>query len=125
MTENKNEKMEVVDKNLLDVDLNTSSDLKDRLMTFLVNPIFVTFIIILVAAIGIFTLVMVTRTPELPQAGVKEKYVGKIENPKVTVDVFEDLECPGCKSFNLIFEKLIVDYKEKDVKFVFHHYKLN
>ena len=57
---------------------------------------------------------------EAPRDGLT---IGPADAP-ATIDVFEDLQCPACRSFTETTEPLIIQYlvNEGKARFVFHHY---
>jgi protein-disulfide isomerase len=74
------------------------------------------------------TLTNQTTTPKLnskSDALITEKSTGEMNHPKVTVEFYEDFQCPGCKYFDKAENAIIEKYKGKSVKFVFKQFPLN
>ena len=110
---------------IINVDLNTKSEKLNKFLSFFKTPIFISILIITLFISIISLVVYKTQVPELPQAGPKEKALGQLSNPKVTVVSYEDLECSACKAYQPTEKELIAKYKNQSVKFIFRHYPLD
>ena len=110
---------------IINVDLHTKSDRLSSILSFFKGPIFISLLIVIIASGLLAFFIIKSQVPELPQAGPKEKAVGQLSNPKVTVMSYEDLECSACQAYNPTYEQLVTKYKDKSVKFVIRHYPLD
>ncbi|MEI7603833.1 MAG: thioredoxin domain-containing protein [bacterium] len=113
--ENKSE----VKKNLIDVDLSTSSDIKENIKSFFFHPLTISLLIIVIVA-GIISYFIMGS--QLPQKSFVEAAKGQLDNPKVVIETYEDFVCPVCQAFNATYDELIKKYEGKSVKFVFMNY---
>lgn len=114
--------MEKEKESIIDVDFTTKKEFIPRLMGFFINPIIISLLIVLLAAGALFLIISVTRPPDVP---AKEKAIGDLVDPKAIVEVYEDLQCPVCQSFQPTFEQLMDKYKDQKVKFVFRHFPIS
>ena len=110
----------------INVDVNAKSkDVKGSIFSIISNPIFVSFLIVIIAAAAIFGIVVVTRPAKLPQASTVEKTFGQKDNANVIIETYEDFLCPGCKAFNPVFDQVLDKYKDKSVKIVYNHFLIH
>lgn len=91
--------------------------------------IWITVGIAAIFLVGIFVLMIALSPKPLDNSEKLTRLVRDDSNfagakdAKVTIVVFEDLECPACALYHPEFKKIREDYKDK-IKYVFRHFPL-
>jgi protein-disulfide isomerase len=95
----------------------------DKVTKFLKNPLFITFIILVIGIGGLIALVKLVPEKQTADVPMVEHFWGKAD-AKVVVTEYSDLQCPACLSFFETTEKPLKQNYEGQIKFVYKHFPL-
>ena len=96
----------------------------EKIFDFLKHPLTISVLVLTIGIGGIWGLIQAVPKTQVQKADKVERTWGK-QDSKVTVVVYSDYQCPGCKYFwDNVEGELRTKYEDK-VKFVYLHYPLS
>lgn len=89
-------------------------------------PLIITIVVLILCVAGIgFFIWMRSADAAKPKVDSNPAWYLGDPNGTVTVEIYEDFQCPHCKDFTEeIQPKLVEDFKGKSVKFVYRHFTI-